>query len=151
MTNAIFRPIGDKASAAQRAGAIAVLAVCVGIVATLFFAGRGDVDVRRMVGICGFKQEYQLPCPGCGVTTSAIAFFQGRIFESLYIQPAGAILCVGLIAAGALAFMTGVLGVNFPFLHRPATWRLTKYVIVSLLIIFAAGWAVTMARALVQK
>lgn len=151
MDNGVFRSIGDKASAGQRLGAVAVLVVCVGIVAMLWFAGRGDVDVRRMVGICGFKQEYQLPCPGCGVTTAAIAFFQGRILEAFYVQPAGGIMCVGLIVAGGLAFLTGVFGVNFAFLHKPAGWRLTKYVIVSMLIIFAAGWAVTMARALVQK
>ncbi|MCK4960027.1 MAG: DUF2752 domain-containing protein, partial [Planctomycetes bacterium] len=151
MTDSIFKPLTDKAGTAQRAGALAIFVVCVAIAALLWSAGTGDTDIRRMVGICGFKQEYQLPCPGCGVTTSAIAFFQGHILESFHTQPAGGILCVALIAAGILSFMTAVMGVNFPFMHAPATWRLTKYIIVSLLIIFAAGWAVTMARAIVQK
>jgi hypothetical protein len=46
---------------------------------------------------CGFRQRYNLPCPTCWMTTSVIAFAQGKILESFYIQPAAALLCCLLV------------------------------------------------------
>jgi uncharacterized membrane protein len=84
------------------------------------------------------------------MTTAAKAFAQGRIGESFYIQPAGALFCCILVVAGVLALLISVFGVNFGFLHEPLTWRKIKYFIVIVLIILAAGWAVTLSRALAQ-
>jgi hypothetical protein len=97
---------------------------------------------------CGFKQRYNLPCPTCGVTTSVIAFAQGKIFESFYIQPAAALLCCVLVISALLALFTAVSGVYFEFLKRFFAEVKLKYIILVLIVIIAAGWAVTLARAL---
>jgi hypothetical protein len=81
------------------------------------------------------------------MTTSAIAFAQGRISESFYIQPAAALLCTGLVTAAFLALVTTVFGVYFHFLVRIKA----KYAILALLVIIAVGWMVTLARVLAER
>jgi hypothetical protein len=131
-----------------RAVASVVFLAVAGIFGVLFAGASGWIDMSRLFGICGFKQVYGLPCPTCYVTTSAMAFVQGRVLESFYIQPAGAVLCCVLVAVGVAALLISVFGVNFAFLHQPLRWRMIKYLVASALIILAAGWAVTLSRAL---
>ena len=76
------------------------------------------IDIERWVEPCGFKQRYSLPCPTCGVTTSVIAFAQGKVFKSFYIQPAGSLLCCVAAVSAFLAFIVTVFGVYFGFLER---------------------------------
>ncbi len=99
---------------------------------------------------CGFKQKYGLPCPTCGMTTSASAFAQGRIFEAFYIQPAAALLCSVLAVSAFLAFIIAVFGVYFGFIKRFFAEVKIRYIILALIIIIAAGWAVTLARACIS-
>ncbi len=93
---------------------------------------------------CGFKQKYELPCPACGMTTSALAFFSGRVFEAFYIQPTAALLSSVLVLSAFLAFLTVVFGVNCRFFTEVKI----RYVILAVLVVIAAGWLVTIARAL---
>jgi hypothetical protein len=135
-----------RASFRQRLGAGAfflVLAAFFGL-----FALVGHYKIPLWPFPCGFKQRYNLPCPTCGVTTSVIAFAQGKIFESFYIQPAAALLCCVLAVSAFLAFFVAVFGVYFDFLNRFFSKVKIKYIILALIIIIAAGWAVTLARAL---
>lgn len=111
----------------------------------------GKIDIGRWVNPCGFKQEYDLPCPTCGLTTSVLAFAQGKIFEAFYIQPAAALLCCIAAVSAFLAFLIAVLGVYFRFLERFFTEVKIRHIIFALIVIFAAGWAVTLARALAAK
>lgn len=138
----------ERVTPCQRITAGAVFVAVVAVFAVLFAGGRGWIDMGRLFGICGFKQVYGLPCPTCYVTTSGMAFVKGRILESFYIQPAGAVLCCALVAAQVVALLISVFGVNFRFLHQPLGWRMIKYFVASALIILAAGWAVTLSRAL---
>ncbi len=135
----------------QRIAAGAVFVAVVAIFGVLHAGVRGRIEMSRLFGICGFKQVYGLPCAGCYVTTSAMAFAQGRIWESFYIQPAGALLCCALVVIAIVALLISVFGVKFRFLYEPLTWRKIKYFIVGVLIIVAAGWAVTLSRALAQN
>jgi len=82
------------------------------------------------------------------MTTSAIAFAQGRIFKSFYVQPAGAFLCCLLVISAGLAFMTAVFGVYFEFIKRFFAEIRVRYIILALAIVIAAGWAVTLSRAM---
>jgi hypothetical protein len=82
------------------------------------------------------------------MTTSALAFARGKIFESFYIQPAAALLCSILVVVAFLAFIIAVSGVYFSFLVWFFTKVKARYVIAVLLVIIAAGWLVTLARAL---
>jgi len=99
---------------------------------------------------CGFEQKYGLPCPTCEMTTAAVAFAQGRIFESFYIQPAAALLCSVLAVSAFLAFIIAVFGVYFGFIKRFFAEVKIRYIILALIIIIAAGWAVTLARACIS-
>jgi len=127
--------------------AIVCLAV-VGFFGLFALAGHYNINMGRWLGYCGFKQKYGLPCPTCGMTTAALAFAQGKIFEAFYIQPACALLCCVLVVATSLAFVTAVWGVYFRFLERFFGEVKVRYIILALIVIIAAGWAVTLARAL---
>jgi len=138
-----------RASSRQRlvAGVVfLVLAASFGL-----FALAGHYKVSLWPFPCGFQQRYNLPCPTCGVTSSVIAFAQGKIFESFYIQPAAALLCCVLVVSAFLASFIAVFGVYFEFLNRFFTEVKVKYVVLALIIIIAAGWAVTIVRALAAK
>jgi len=137
-----------RASSRQRlTGAV----VCLAIFAFFGFfwvAGRYKIDMGWWLGYCGFKQKYGLPCPTCGMTTATLAFAQGRIFEAFYIQPAAGLLCFVLVAAAVLGFLISVFGVYFGFLERFFTEVKVRHIILAVIVIIAAGWAVTLARAL---
>ena len=137
-----------RATGRQRLCAAVVLAAVVAVFVFLWLASVGVIDVGLLVGPCGFKQRYHLPCPACGVTTAAVAFVRGRIFEAFYIQPAAGVLCSILAVGGFLALLTAVFGVYYEVLNKALVKVKTRWVVLAVLIIVAAGWAVTLARAL---
>jgi len=138
----------SRASVKGRVIALVVFLLVVGLFAPLVLAANDKIDIERLLGLCGFKQRYGLPCPTCGITTAAIAFVSGRIFTAFYIQPAGALFCFILLVSAFLAFVTAVFGVYFAFLKRFFSEVRVKAIILTILAIIAAGWAVTLARAL---
>jgi len=121
--------------------------VLVAVFGLFWLAAHNKVDMGRWLEPCGFKQRYDLPCPTCGMTTSALAFAQGKILESFYTQPAAALLCCILVIVAFLAFLAAVFGVYFEFLRRFFAEVKIRYIVLAMLIIIAAGWAVTLARA----
>lgn len=130
----------------QRIIAGAVVILLVGTFAGLAVAAHYKIQLYPYP--CGFKQIYGLPCPGCGITTSALAFAQGRIFEAFYIQPAAAFLCCIMVIAVFLAFIMAVFGVNLMVLKKFFAKLKIKYIIFALFVIFMCGWAVTLSRAI---
>lgn len=140
-----------RASFRQRLRAGVVFLVVAAIFGLFALAAAGKIDINRWLTPCGLKQRYNLPCPTCGMTTSALAFVQGKIIEAFYIQPAGALLCCVMVIAAVLAFLVAVFGIYSRFLERFFTKVKIKYIILILLIIMAAGWAVTLARALAVR
>ena len=137
-----------RATLGQRVTAGLVFSGVVTLFAFLWLAASDRIDIGLWLTPCGFKQKYSLPCPTCGMTTSALAFVQGKIFESFYIQPAAAILCCVLTVSAFLAFLTTVFGVHSGAFNRFFAEVKVKHVILALIIIIAAGWVVTLARAL---
>jgi len=136
-----------RASPRQRLLAGIVFLIIAGSLGLLRMAATGRIDINRWINPCGMKQRWGLPCPTCGMTTSALAFVRGEILQSFYIQPAAALLCSFIIVAALLALVTTVFGVYFHFLVRIRT----KYVILALLVIIAVGWMVTLARVLAER
>ncbi|MHC4172293.1 MAG: DUF2752 domain-containing protein [Planctomycetota bacterium] len=137
-----------RASSRQR---LIAAVVCIAIIAFfgLFaWAGHNKTDMGRWLGYCGFKQQYSLPCPTCSMTTAVLAFAQGRILEAFYIQPTAGLLCCVLVAAAVLGLLIAVFGVYFQFLERFFAEVKIRYIVLALIVIIAAGWAVTFARAL---
>jgi len=113
-------------------------------------AANNKIDLNWWLSPCGFKQRFGLPCPTCGMITSLLAFSQGKVFEAFYIQPAGALLYSIAVVAAFLALFTAVFGVYFEFIRRFFAKVKIRYIILALLVIVAAGWAVTLVRALAE-
>jgi hypothetical protein len=135
-----------RVSLRQRFTAGVVFFLLVGIFAGFAVAAHYKIELYTYP--CGFKQVYGLPCPGCGMTTSAETFAQGRIFEAFYIQPAAAFLCCIMVIAAFLAFIMAVFGVNFTVLKKFFAEVKIKYIIFALFVVVMCGWAVTLSRAL---
>jgi hypothetical protein len=139
-----------QATPKQRAVARLIFWVVFGLWVVLLLASKGKIDLGFWIGVCGFKQRYGLPCPTCGMTTAAMAFACGKIIESFYIQPAGALLCSVAAISGFLALFTMVFGVYFSFLKRFAEIKV-RYIIWTLVVIIIAGWIFMLLRTLVAN
>jgi len=138
----------SRASPHQRIIATVVFLVVAGSFGLAWLAATGKFDIGWWLGPCGLKQKYGLPCPTCGMTTSVLAFSQGKIFESFYIQPAAGLLCCVLVIIAFLSLLIAVFGVYFGFIKRFFAEVKIKHIILALIVIIVAGWAVTLARAL---
>ena len=112
---------------------------------------RAGFDFGLLFGPCGMKQRTGLPCPTCGMTTCVLAFARGAVLTAFYVQPAGALLCSLLVGAAFFAFLAGGFGVYFCFFDRLVAELKVRYLVAGLLVILAAGWAVTLARALAAQ
>ena len=143
--------IPPKATVDRRVWAGIVLVSILGIFCLLWLSIADKIDLSYWFGVCGFKQKFGLPCPGCYITTSAKLFAQGQILESLYIQPAGAFFCLMLVTGAVFALLTSCFGVDFRFLHRRLSWRLIKYFIILIVLILLGGWTVTLVRAFAER
>jgi len=141
---------GTRAAPRHRVAAGVILVIIGSLFGFLWMAARGWVDPARYFGVCGFKQAFGLPCPGCYVTRSAMLFVSGRIVESFYLQPAGAVLCGVGVAAAVFALLISVFGVNFGFLQRRITGPAVCWAVATLLVVLAGGWAVALCRALAE-
>jgi len=143
-----------RASRRQRAASALVFLAVLAFFGLFWFAANGKIDIGRWLAPCGFKQKYDLPCPTCGMTTSVFMFVRGEIFGhngAFYTQPAIALLCSVMVVVAFLAFLIAVFGVYFRFFNRFFTEIKIKHIILALIIIIAAGWAVTLARALAAR
>ena len=141
----------SQASLRQRAVAGAVFLGIAAIFGLLWLDSADKISIGRWTGPCGFKQRYNLPCPTCGITTAAVTFTSGKIFRAFYIQPAGALLCCILVITAFLAFIIAVFGVYFGFVKRFFETFRIRHLILELIIIILAGWAVTLFRAIAYK
>jgi hypothetical protein len=108
-------------------------------------------DFGLLFGPCGMKQRTGLPCPTCGMTTSVLAFARGDLVTAFYVQPAAGFLTSLLVVGAFFAFLIAVSGVYFTVLDRLFAEIRIGHVAVGLLIILAAGWAVTLARAIAAQ
>jgi len=141
----------QRASFRQRLAAGIILLTVLAGFAVLYLAGRGAIDLGRWLDPCGFKQRYNLPCPACGMTTSAVAFAGGKIIKSLYIQPAAWLFCSVLVVGAFFAFIIAVFGIYFRFIGRFFAEVGVRYIILAVIVVVLAGWAVTLSRALAAK
>jgi len=140
-----------RASSRERvAGAVISLSVVV-LFGGLWGLQKLHFDFGRVFDPCGFKQRTGYPCPACGMTTSVLAFARGEVFRAFYVQPAAALVCTTLVAAAFLAFPIAVFGVYFRALDRILGEVKIVYLVLGLLVILAAGWAVTLARAFAAR
>jgi hypothetical protein len=133
-----------------------LIAAMIGFVLVVGFGGlwllqRVGFDFGLVFGPCGMKQRTGLPCPTCGMTTCVLAFARGEVLTAFYVQPAGGFFCSLLVVVAFFAFLTGCFGVYFLFFDRWAVELRVKQVLIGLLVILAAGWAVTLTRAIAAQ
>ncbi len=138
-----------RASSHRRITAALVLLAIAGFFGLIWAVGHYNIVLTP--GGCAFRQQYNLPCPTCGMTTAAIAFVRGHILLSFYTQPAAAFFCSVLLLTAFFALLTAVFGVYFSIFERLGNQVKLRYWLLALLIILAAGWAVTLARALAEN
>lgn len=140
-----------RATASERRASLAISLSILGLFAGLWILQRIGFDFGLIFNPCGFKQRTGWPCPACGMTTSVLAFSRSQILDSFYIQPAAAFVCTILVLTAFLTLLTATLGVYFKFFDRLLREMKVTYWIAVLLVILAAGWAVTLARALAAR
>jgi hypothetical protein len=140
-----------RATARQRGVAALAGSAVIVLFVGLWLAQRVGFDFGLLFGPCGMKQRTGLPCPTCGMTTAVLAFARGAVFTAFYTQPAGAFLCSLLVVGAFFAFLTAVFGVYFISFDRLLAEITVRGLVVGLLVILAAGWAVTLARALAAQ
>jgi hypothetical protein len=140
-----------RATAGERKIAALTAAGVIGVFGTLYLLQCLHFDFSLVLGQCGMKQRTGLPCPTCGMTTSVLAFARGDLGKAFYVQPAGGFLCSVLAIGAFFALLTALSGVYFKALDRLFTGIKVRHWVIGLLIILAAGWAVTMARALAAQ
>ena len=143
--------ISRRASSQERLRAGLVFLGLAGLFGLLVLAAQSKIDVGWWFGPCGFKQRYNLPCPTCGMTASVLAFGRGEILEAFYNQPAAALFCCALAIVAFLAFFIAIFGVYSAFLNRFFAKVGIKNIIYAVLAVIAAGWAVTLTRALLAN
>jgi hypothetical protein len=137
-----------KSTRQDRITFLVVFAI-IGLVFGIFYLVEKDFVHIGPAGGCAFERNYGVPCPTCGFTRAIIAFIQGKIIKAFYIQPAAAAICIALIWTAFFSLLSAALGVNFLFLPPVRMWQL-KHILLAVLIVLAAGWAVTLARAFAQ-
>jgi hypothetical protein len=139
------------ASSRERAIAGLIAFVIVAGFGSLWLLQRVGFDFGLLFGPCGMKQRTGLPCPTCGMTTCVLAFARGEVLHAFYTQPAGGLVCSLLVVGAFFAFLTAGFGVYFGFFDRLVTELKVKYMVLGLLVILLAGWAVTLARAVAAQ
>lgn len=117
----------------------------------LWTAAEGYLDLSRWVGICGFKQRYGLPCPGCGWTHAAQAFVQGRILEAFLIQPAAFVFCLAAVITAFFALLYALFGIKFHSLERLLSFTNIRNLIIAGILVITAGWIVTLIRTVFEN
>jgi len=139
----------SRASANQRLIAAAIFIVIAAGFALGWLMGQFHFSLYPYP--CGFKQRYNLPCRTCGMTTAVIAFSHGHICDAFYAQPAAGFFCCFATVIAFFAFLVAGFGVYSPLVERQLASLKLRYILAALFLILAAGWAVTLVRAIAQN
>jgi len=146
--SAISRP---KCSPKGRLIAAGVFFAMAAVWAVLWLSAHGQFNLTFWLGICGFKRQYGLPCPGCGWTHAGQLFATGHPVQAFFIQPAAAFFYAAGVAAGIYALLMAVFGIDFDFPRRLRAAVGVKWLVIGAILILLAGWVVTLLRTVVSE
>ncbi len=118
--------------------------VCLACFALLAFAGSltpstDGHGTHTQVGLpqCSLMAFSDVPCPGCGMTTSFAHAADGRLDLALVAQPAGAVGALATAMAVLIAGYIAVTGNNVAVHLRPLAGGRAVF---ALLALIAAAW-----------
>jgi hypothetical protein len=141
----------QKLSPTTRVAAAGIFLVIIGGGYLLRASSRKNVDLSYWFGVCGFKQRFGLPCPGCGWTHAAEMFVTGHFLQALTIQPAAAFFCVVLSLAAIFALHSAVFGINSWFLKRIFSSKGGGFLLIAACVVILAGWLVNLIRTILEN
>ena len=88
---------------------------------------------------CGLMTWTGVPCPGCGVTTSASLFLHGRLGDALATQPLGPLVALALPLAAVWALVQHARGRDLARELAHPRWR-PRVALGLLLLLLAWGY-----------
>jgi hypothetical protein len=145
-----FIKASHRISARSRLLAGLVFLVGLGSAGLLHWAAVNNrINMESLIGPCGFKQKYELPCPSCGMTTAVIEFSRGDVLNAFYIQPAAAFMCCAAVIVVMFSFVMAAFGTDFGLIGCLTEQIKIRHIVLAAIVIVCGGWAVTLARALV--
>jgi hypothetical protein len=117
------------------------------VTAVLAFAVEPDprgFGTHERLGLppCKPMQWWNIPCPGCGVTTSVALAGHGHFWASIHNQPFGFLTAIGLPLFGLWAIVMALRGRNLAI--EIACWRLGWWG-TALVVVMALSWAYKLA------
>jgi hypothetical protein len=121
------------------------------------FIGLGLLITARFVPLarlpfwgCSMRKATGIPCLSCGMTRSFDWFMQGRLLDSLAINPLGFALAL-LSAIGGLYALLFVLRVRTPRLEVSLSRQAGMALRYAAVLALAANWGYVVVRALLLR
>ena len=109
------------ASIVLRPATLVLIALAVGCALPLSWLTSGP-------SFCPFKVLTGLPCPGCGLTRSSVAFLHGDPTTSLFYHPLGAPIVIAAVVVGLIDAWVWWRSRRPGQPARPASWLLERLV-----------------------
>lgn len=147
-------PKFEKKPRLSRRGRLIAVVVFIAIAAgaaILWASGMGFFSLKPVFGVCGFKQRFDLPCPGCGWTHAGEAFFTGHVIEAFRIQPAAAFFSLVSVAAAIFALHCALFGIDFGLLQYVSTTSGISILLISAIGVILGGWVVNLIRTILEN
>lgn len=141
----------EKLSGKARLISAAVFVLIAAGILILWLAATELINLKYWLGVCGFKQRLGLPCPGCGWTHAAQAFFTGHLIEAFILQPAAAFFCIVAVLTAVFALHCAVFGIDFGFLKSLGSSAGISILLIAAVVVILAGWVVTLIRTILEN
>ena len=141
----------QKLSVAGRLIAGGIFAAIAAGFVLLWASANGHVNLGYWFGVCGFKQRFGLPCPGCGWTHAVEMFVTGHPLKALILQPAAGVFCVVFLLIAVVALHCAVFGIDSPFLQRVFCPKSVVFLFVAACFIIVVGWMGNLIRTILEN
>lgn len=133
------KPLGAKVRLAGAAVAVGSLVI------VMFSRALSSVDLRSLPVVCPMRILFGIPCPTCGMTTSFAHLGGLRIREAFFANPAGPLVLVALVVAGAAGLAAAICG-RMPSLSLQLRPTIRRFALASVVPILGMMWTAQLLR-----